>query len=81
MNDTIRVLIVDDHAVVREGLRSLISSEPGMEVAGEAADGIEAVRKVRSLKPDVILLDLVMPQKSGLEAITEIMRERPGLKG
>lgn len=77
-NETIRVLIVDDHAVVREGLRSLIDSEPGMEVAGEAAEGDEAVIQARSSKPDVILLDLVMPKKSGLEVITEVMQERPG---
>lgn len=74
---TIRVLIADDHAVVREGLRGLITSEPGMEVVGEAADGTEAVLKARLLQPDVILLDLVMPRKGGLEAIAEIKRDNP----
>ena len=74
---TIRVLIADDHAVVREGLRGLITSEPGMEVVGEAAEGAEAVLKARSLQPDVILLDLVMPRKDGLEAIAEIKRDNP----
>jgi NarL family two-component system response regulator LiaR len=73
----IRVLIADDHAVVREGLRGLITSEPGMEVVGEAADGVEAVEKAGSLQPDVILLDLMMPRKSGLEAIGEIKGENP----
>jgi len=72
MSETIRVLIVDDHAVVREGLRALITSEPGMAVIAEASDGAEAVSKSRDLKPDVILLDLLMPRKSGLEAIEEI---------
>ncbi len=73
----IRVLIADDHAVVRRGLQALIDSEPGMEVVGEAQDGIEALFKVRSLKPDVILMDLVMPRKGGLEAIVEIKDEVP----
>ncbi len=77
MTDTIRVLIADDHAVVREGLRSLISSEPGMVVVDEACDGVEAVLKTRSLRPDVILLDLLMPRKGGIEAIEEIKNENP----
>lgn len=75
--EVIRVLIVDDHAVVREGLRALIGYQPGMEVAGEASDGIQAVLRARSLQPDVILLDLVMPRMGGLEAIAEITRENP----
>lgn len=77
MTDTIRILVVDDHAVVREGLRALIDTEPGMELVGEAADGIEAVAQACSLRPDVILLDLVMPRKGGIEAIDEIMQENP----
>ncbi len=77
ITETIRVLIADDHAVVREGLRGLITSEPGMEIVGEAADGVEAVAKARSMKPDVILLDLVMPRMGGLEAIGEITGENP----
>jgi NarL family two-component system response regulator LiaR len=75
MSDNIRVLLADDHAVVREGLRTLIGTEPGMEVVGEAADGDEAVRQTRTLHPDVILLDMVMPRKDGLEVINEIMQE------
>lgn len=74
MSDKIRILIVDDHAVVREGLSALIKTEPAMELVGEAADGGEAVQKAQSLQPDVILLDLVMPQKDGIYAIKEIKR-------
>jgi len=77
MIETIRILIVDDHAVVREGLRALIDTEPGMELVGEAADGVEAVSRARSLQPDVILLDLVMPRKGGIETIGEIKAENP----
>jgi NarL family two-component system response regulator LiaR len=73
----IRILIADDHAVVREGLRALIDTEPGMELAGEATDGVEAVDRARSLQPDVILLDLLMPRKGGLEAIGEIKKDNP----
>jgi NarL family two-component system response regulator LiaR len=77
VSESIRILIADDHAVVREGLRSLIASEPGMELVDEAKDGIEAVLKARSLQPDVILLDLVMPRQDGIEAISHIKRENP----
>jgi len=77
LSDAIRVVIADDHTVVREGLRALISAETGIEVVGEAADGEEAVECVRSLQPDVVLLDLVMPHKSGIEAISEITQENP----
>jgi NarL family two-component system response regulator LiaR len=80
MTRAIRVLIVDDHAVVREGLRALISAKPGMELVGEASDGVEAVAQARALQPDVILLDLVMPRKSGIEAIREIKAENPGAR-
>jgi NarL family two-component system response regulator LiaR len=76
----IRVLIADDHTVVRVGLRALIATEPGMEVVGEAVDGTDAVRKARSLRPDVIVLDLVMPRKDGIQAAAEITREDPGAR-
>ena len=72
MDKPIRILITDDHAIVREGQRALIESGPDMEVVGEAADGIEAVEKARALQPDVILLDLQMPRLGGVEAIQEI---------
>ena len=77
MAESIRVLIVDDHAIVREGQRALIDTEPGMAVVGEANDGFEAVQLADSLQPDVILLDLHMPRKDGIEAIEEIKAENP----
>jgi NarL family two-component system response regulator LiaR len=75
MSETIRVLVVDDHVVVREGLCALITARPDMEVVGEAADGIEAVLKARSQQPDVILMDLAMPRRGGIEATQEIKQE------
>jgi len=78
--DPIRILIADDHAIVRRGLRTLISSEPGMEVVGEAADGVEVTALARSLQPDVILIDMVMPRQSGLEAIQQIKGQNPAAR-
>jgi len=77
MTEMIRVLIVDDHTVVRDGLNALLSAEPGFEVVGSAADGIEAVALVQQLDPDVILLDLVMPRMDGVQATIEIKRTNP----
>jgi NarL family two-component system response regulator LiaR len=68
-SDPIRILLVDDHAVVREGMRAFIQIKPDMEVIGEAADGIEALEKARDLEPDVILLDIVMPRLDGIGTI------------
>ena len=64
MSEKIRILIADDHAVVRRGLRALINTEPDMEVVGEASDGVEAVEQASELNPDLILLDMVMPKKT-----------------
>jgi len=75
MTRPIRILIADDHAVVRAGLRALLKTEPDMEVVGEADDGVQAVLKARSLRPDVLLLDLVMPRQDGIEATRQIVHE------
>ncbi len=72
MADQIRILIVDDHGIVRKGLRFLISNTPDMEVVGEAVNGLEAVEKSQALQPDIILMDLQMPQMTGIEAIRVI---------
>lgn len=77
MSAVIRVLLADDHAVVRGGIRALLDHEEGIEVIGEADDGEEAVALVFKLNPDVILLDLMMPLKTGLEAIEEIKASMP----
>lgn len=74
-NKTIRVLLADDHDVVRRGLQALLETEGDIEIVGEAVDGVEAVLKARSLRPDVILLDLQMPRKNGIEVIDEIKQE------
>jgi two-component system, NarL family, response regulator LiaR len=77
MTDSIRILIADDHYVVRQGLAALLVSRNGMEVVGEAANGKEAVELARSLQPDVILMDMVMPVLNGPEAIAQIKSENP----
>ena len=76
MSETIRILIVDDHPVVRHGLRGMLNAKPGLEVIGEAEDGNEAVLQALNLKPDVILLDLMMPRKDGLAVIKTLKQEQ-----
>src|SRR5262245_64029399 len=73
MTDPIRVLVVDDHLVVRKGIRALLATEPDIEVVGEARDGVEAVTEAQRLQPDVVLMDLVMPQMDGIAAIERIL--------
>ena len=80
MPKTIRLLICDDHAVVRRGLRSLVGVKPEMELVGEAVDGEEAVAMVKKLKPDVIIMDLIMPRKDGVAATAEIKKKNPDAK-
>ena len=76
-SNPIRVLIAEDHAIVRKGVRTLLSLEKDIEVIGEAANGREAVEQARELDPDVILMDLVMPELDGTQAIQEIKARRP----
>jgi NarL family two-component system response regulator LiaR len=80
MSEKIRILIADDHAIVREGLRALIATEPDLELVGEASDGLQAVDKALALKPDIILLDMMMPRKDGLGAIEDIIKENPNAR-
>jgi two-component system, NarL family, response regulator LiaR len=74
---TIRVLIADDHSVVRQGLRMFLGLDPELEVVGEAADGAEALRLARQLRPDVVLMDLLMPVMDGIAATAAIRHELP----
>lgn len=77
MTRSIRVLVADDHAIVRKGIRALLATEPDIEVIGEAENGREAVTEVEKLQPDVILMDLVMPEVDGIEAIRRITARQP----
>jgi DNA-binding NarL/FixJ family response regulator len=70
----IRILVVDDHPIVRDGLRAVLSTEPDLQVAGEAGDGAEALRRIEELHPDVLLLDLAMPQLDGVGVLQELRR-------
>jgi two-component system response regulator NreC len=76
----IRVVVVDDHAVVRSGLKLLLDAEADLDVVGEAGDAREAVFEVRAQKPNVILLDVVMPGESGIEAVPKLLHEAPDAK-
>jgi DNA-binding NarL/FixJ family response regulator len=78
--DPIRVLIVDDHAVVREGLRAFLELQDRMEVIGEAGDGREAIEEAERLRPDVILMDLVMPRLDGVEAMRGLHEQVPAAR-
>jgi NarL family two-component system response regulator LiaR len=78
--NAIRVLIVDDHAVVREGLRTFLELQDGIEVAGEAVDGQAALGQAERLQPDVVLMDLVMPNLDGVGAMRELRQRVPGAR-
>jgi DNA-binding NarL/FixJ family response regulator len=80
MSDPIRVLIVDDHAVVREGLRTFLDLQDGIEVVGEAGDGDEGVRRAELLHPDIVLMDLVMPRLDGVGAMRRLRSSAPEMR-
>ena len=77
--ERIKILVADDHPLIRDGLRTLLSTEPDLDLVGEAVDGVEAVEKTDVLLPDLILMDLVMPKKDGLQAISEIKQRHPDI--
>lgn len=76
----LRILLVDDHVLFRKGVAALLSYRPGMQVAGEASDGLEALAMARKLLPDIVLMDIAMPRCSGLEAVRRITGELPGVR-
>jgi two-component system invasion response regulator UvrY len=75
-----RVLIADDHAVVRRSLTQVLASEPDLEVVGEASDGSSAVRLTKELQPDIVIMDVVMPQLNGIEATRQIVHDCPRVR-
>ena len=77
MSENLRLLIADDHLIVREGLRLILETEPGFELVGEASDGAQAIQLAAELQPDVILMDLRMPRLDGLSAIERLRMEQP----
>lgn len=77
---TIRIVVTDDHSVVRQGLRMFLELDDELEIVGEAANGAEAVELAKTLQPDVVLMDLLMPVMDGITAITEIRKQAPGVE-
>ena len=80
MEEKHRVIIVEDHSIFREGLRALLASALSVEIVGEAEDGVEAVKRVEELTPDLVLMDLSLPRMSGVEAITKIKERSPDIR-
>ncbi len=80
MENRVRIVLADDHTILREGLRALLSADPNFDIVGEAQDGREAVRCVEKLGPDLLLMDLSMPRMSGMDAISEIKKRFPETK-
>jgi DNA-binding NarL/FixJ family response regulator len=77
---TVRILLVDDHPIVRQGLKTLLEGQPGWQIVGEASDGLEALHKADSLQPDVMVLDVTMPKLNGLETCRLLRQKAPGLE-
>lgn len=80
MKETVKILIADDHPILRAGLRTLLSAEARFQVIGDAADGREAIRGVDNLKPDLVLIDLSMPTMNGCAAVRQIKKQHPHIK-
>lgn len=80
MPPTIRIVLVDDHALVRQGFRRILEEDPGLQVTGEAGSAEEGIALVRQQRPDVVLMDMAMPDANGIQAAREILRERPETK-
>jgi DNA-binding NarL/FixJ family response regulator len=80
MDKPIRIVLVEDHTILREGLRALLSADPKFKIVGEADDGREAIRRVDKLAPDLVVMDLSMPRMTGMDAIREIKRRHPTTK-
>lgn len=80
MNDRTRILLAEDHNTVREGIKMLVNAQPDMQVVGEAADGYAAIAKTRELRPDLLVMDISMPELNGLKATEKLRREFPDLK-
>ncbi len=77
---TIKILLADDHTIVRQGLKLILSSQPDLAVVGEAANGKEAVEQAKTLRPDIVLLDVAMPELNGIEATRRMMEDNPRLR-
>ena len=80
MTEKIKVFVTDDHSIIRKGIRAMLELIPDIEIIGEAANGAEAASMVPDVKPDVVLMDLVMPEMNGIEAIREIVSKCPGIR-
>ena len=80
MDKKVSIVLAEDHTILREGLRALLSADPKFEIIGEAADGRQAVRSVEKLAPDLVMMDLSMPRMTGMDAIREIKKRHPDTK-
>ena len=76
----VKIILADDHKIVRDGLRTLLDKEPNFQVIAEAENGRRAIQLVRELKPDIVIMDITMPDLNGIEATRQIITESPGVK-